>query len=344
MINYKIFTVSVLILLPLAIYADKDISTSSTKDVEIKLPKVPEAPKVVKLNVVNSTSTTDRDIKFSKRVPPNYKTSAERYGENGVGASLSNSKKMVGSVDKGRISTYIRADLIDIKEAKEKLKKIGFEIISVVPLNKSGLTSIVFTNGELKKLASKKDVGYLGTLRLLIDPKNKQISINNPLYLAKAFLGKDFNEDIPKKVLSSLVNEFKGSKNSLDKLKFQLLPNYQFMEGMPHFKDYISVANGSDLKAKLKGNSNISYIVELPNGSLLAGVKLSDKTMVFIERIGTNNAGLLPYQLLIEDNEAKILDPKYYLGLMYPQLSMEGFMSIAMIPASIKKDCENIFK
>ena len=334
------------LLLPSTIFAESNTSNV----IEIKIPEVPEVnvsiPKVeVHYNRPKEIVYSDRSIKFSKRVPPNYLTSEERYGKGGVGASLSHSKVMVGDVDKGRISAYLRADLIDAKKAKAKLKKAGFEVIATTPLDDTGeLVSIVFTNDTLKKMASKKGKGYLGTLRLLIDPKNKQISITNPLYLSKAFLQDKFKEEEAKKVLKALDSEFKSAKNSLDKLKFQALPNFNFMKGMPHFGDQKVVASGKDLKSKALKNKNVAFVLDLPNGSTLIGVKLGKKANVFPQRIGTNNAGMLPYPVLIEDGEAKILDPKYYLALMYPSLKIEGFMTIAMIPRAIKNDCKKVFK
>ena len=332
--------------LPITIFAE---STASNV-VEIKIPEVPKVTTAISkveihYNKPKGFVSHDRSIKFSKRVPPNYISSAERYAKGGEGASLSHSNKMVGDVDKGRISAYLRADLIDVDKAKAKLKKAGFEIVSTTPLDKSGeLISIVFTNDTLKKMASKKGKGYLATLRLLIDPKSKQISITNPLYLAKAFLQDKFKDEEAKKVLKALDTEFKSAKNSLDKLKFQTLPTYTFMKGMPHFGDQIVVATGKDLKSKVANNKNVAFSLELPNGATLIGVKLGKKANVFPQRIGTNNAGMLPYPVLIENGEAKILAPKYYLALMYPELKIEGFMTIAMIPRAIKNDCKKVFK
>jgi len=321
-----------------------------TKVIEIKLPTVP-TPVMVTINGASNTQhhdihgAIDRSIKFSKRVPPNYITSAERYGKGGEGASLSHSSVMVGETDKGRISAYLRADLIDADKAQEKLKNAGFEIIAVAPLDKKKkLISIVFTNDALKKLAAQPNKGHLGTLRLLIDPKNKQISITNPIYLAKAILQDSFDKKVPKEILTALVNEFKSVRNSFDKLKFQLLPKYQFMNGMPFYKDYMVVARGDNLKAKLVKNKRVIYSFDLPNGATLVGVKLNRRTRKFPKRIGTNNAGMLPYPLLIENGEARILDPKYYLALMYPQLTMEEFMTIATVPDGIRKDCTKVFR
>jgi len=319
------------------------------KTINISIPKPPAVPKVISVTTNGSANNhLDRSIKFSKRMPPNYIASAKRYGKGGKGASLSSSKKMIGEADKGRISAYLRAELLDVKTATDKLKNAGFEVIVVAPLDKKKtLISIVFTSAELKKMASKTNRGYMGTLRLLIDPKNRQISITNPLYLAKAFMQDEFNDEVPKKILVALNAEFKGLRNSMDKLKFQLLPKYQFMNGMPYFKDMEVVARGSDLLEKLtkkKNKKKVAFQLKLDNGSVLIGVKLSKRTSKFTKKIGTNNAGMLPYPILIENGEAKILEPKYYLALMYPQLTMEQFMTIATIPGAIIKDCGKVFK
>lgn len=315
--------------------------------IEIVIPTPPAVPQpiIVRTDGQVMHDRLDRSIKFSKRMPPNYLTTEQRYGKGGEGATLSNSTKMVGEVDKGRISAYLRADLMDVETASEKLKNAGFEIVATEALDKKKtLISIVFTNSDLKAMASKTNRGFMGTLRLLIDPNNKQISITNPLYLAKAFLAQDFNEENPKKVLTAIVNEFTGLRNSMDKLKFQLLPKYQFMNGMPYFKDMQVVARGDNLVEKLQKNKKVVYHFTLANGSTVVGVRLSKRTQKFPKRIGTNNAGMLPYPLLIENGEAKILDPKYYLALMYPQLTMEEFMTIATIPDAIRKDCTKVFR
>jgi hypothetical protein len=315
--------------------------------VYIKLAKVPEVPViVVKTEGQTFSNNSDRSIKFSKRVPANYLTSEERYGKNGKGTISINSQVKVGEVDKGRISAYLRADLIKKKTAIKTLKNAGFEILAVRVLTKNRkLLSIVFTNNKLKKIASKKNRGFLGTLRLLIDVKEKKMSITNPLYLAKAMLQNDFDEKGAKEILATLVKAFPNVKNSMDKLKYQLLPKYQFMNGMPYYENMEVVARGSDLLEKVEKNKKrISFIMKLDNGSTLVGVKLSKRTKKFPKKIGTKNAGMLPYPLLIEDGEAKILEPKYYLALMYPQLTMEEFMTIATVPEAIIKDCSKVFR
>jgi hypothetical protein len=325
------------------------------KTISIHIPKVPtvstimpKVPTALVLNGEDGLNISDRSIKFSKRIPPNYLTTAQRYDKEGRDITKKDAVIKVGEVDKGLISAFLRADIMDTETATKKLEKAGFEVIATFPLDKKKkLISIVFTNDELKKMASKTNRGYMATLRLLIDPANKQISITNPLYLGKAMLQDEYNEEASKKVLASIVKEFSGVRNSFDKLKYSLLPNYQFMDGMPYYKDMEVIARGDDLLDKLerkKSKKKVVFKLKLNNGAILVGIKLAKRTRKFPKKIGTKNAGMLPYPVLIENGEAKILEPKYYLALMYPQLSMEEFMTIATIPGAIIKDCTKVFR
>ena len=193
-------------------------------------------------------------------------------------------------------------------------------------------------------MGSKANRGFIASLRALVDTKEKTFSIMNPLYIAKGYLQADYDESAAKTILVKLIEAFPGLKNSKDALKFQLLPKYQFMNGMPRYEDMIEVASGNDLLEKLTDNKSVAFIQTLENGSTLAGINLSKRTLNFTKRIGRNNAAMLPYPVLIENGKAKILDPKYYIAYMYPLLQMTEFMTIATIPDAMIKDCKRAFK
>ena len=310
--------------------------------VNIVIPKPPKVPTPVKVNTIDGSSVdTSRSIKFSKRIPPNYVPSNQRTKE----AKPQNTSTNIGEVSKGKISAYLRGKFMDVDAAKAKLKEAGFEVITATPVDKKGkLMSIVFTDKALVKMASQKNRGFAASLRLLVNKKDHHISITNPLYLAKAFMQDQYDEKTAKETLVKITSVFTGLLNSKDTLKFQLLPKYQFMSGMPHYEDMTVVARGNDLLAKIKNNKKVLFVQKLENGSTLIGVKLGKRTSKFTGRIGTNNAGLLPYPILIENGEAKILEPKYYISVMYPLLQMSEFMTIATVPGAIIKDCEKVFK
>jgi len=312
---------------------------TTSGNVNIIIPSVPEVCTVV-LSEKNQ-DTLDRSIKFSKRIPPNY-----------IPHKFDKQKKMkqsantnIGEVNHGRIAAHLRGKFMDVKTVEEKLKAAGFEVLTSVPVDKKGtLISVVFTDKSLVSMASKVNRGFIASLRVLVDTKKKTISITNPLYMAKGFLQSDFDEKSAKKILVKLIEHFPSLKNSKDVLKFQLLPKYQFMNGMPHYEDMIEVASGNDLLEKIKDNKKVLFTQTLENGSTLIGIQLSRRTGGFTRRIGRKNAAMLPYPILIENGKAKILDPKYYIAYMYPMLKMTEFMTIASIPDAMIKDCEKVFK
>jgi len=319
---------------------DSKDSKMGTNEINITLPTPPKPTHPVRVNVINRDEHIgDRTIKFSKRYPPSYVPLEERVldklGEDEV----------VGDVNNGRVAVNLVGEFLDVDEVIERLKRAGFEIVAVTPLNSSkDLVSIVFTNRALKEMASSPKRGFLATLRVVVDKKNRFISFINPLYVAKAFLQDEFDKKRAKEILDKILKEFPDLKNSADKYKFQALSNYQFMEGMPKYGDMIELAKGDNLLQRAKSNKSVAFIEELDNNSSLIGINLSRRTGKFVEKIGRKNGVLLPYPILIENSRAYILDPKYYISLMYPNLKMEEFMKIATTPGAIVKECKRVFK
>jgi len=329
-----------LLLLGVPLFATENQSTQS-HTTHIVIPKPPKVPTPVKVNTENANDLGSRAIQFSKRVPPGWVPPEERIQEK----KAVNTSTKIGEVDKGRISTYLRAPLMSVKQAEETLKKAGFKIIAVVPLDKKGeLTTIVFSDDTLEKFAADNESEFLASLRLLVDKRDNHISITNPLYLAKAFIQKEYDESIPKAELKKITDHFSGLINSKDQLKYQLLPNYQFMHGMPKYKDMVEVAIGSDLLENIQGKKQVVFQQKLSNGAVLFGMKFRKRTQKFPYRIGTNNAALLPYPVLIKNGKAYIMDPKYYISVMYPLLKMSEFMTIATIPDAILKETQRVFR
>jgi hypothetical protein len=257
----------------------------------------------------------------------------------------------VGVVNDGKVSTYLRGALQDVDSVKSKLSEGGFIVLSSSLLNKKGtLTSVVFTDDTLSAMANKKERGFIASLRVLVDNENSQISITNPLYFAKAFMQDDYDEAGALTTLSKITKIFSGLKDSKEELKYKDLAGFHFMFGMPYYDEMIKVAeagNASELLERLKakdGGANLIFSQKLSENRILVGVKLSDNTSKFIEKVGVENAALLPYPVLLENGKAMILAPKYYIAIAYPLLKMSQFMRISTIPGAIEKDCKKLFK
>jgi hypothetical protein len=295
--------------------------------------------------VTDEKKSVNKGILFTKRVPPIYN---EKKVETKSKTSQKKAiKSSVGKVINNRVSVYLISKLISVDDVISKLEDADFKILTQYALDDNkDYISVVFTNDDIIKSASKQNRGFASSLRLIINKKNMTVSINNPLFLMKAFMQKDYDETLANETLSSIKEYFKDIKDSSQLMKFSHLPKYQFMTSMPYYTDMFEVASNTNasLLAKARNSKKIIFEQKLENGSVLLGVKLSRLTHRFVKKIGYEGAELLPYPILIENNKAKILAPKYYIALLYPSLSMSQFMGIATIPGAIEKDCNKVFR
>lgn len=248
------------------------------------------------------------------------------------------------------IPAYFTAGYMSADDASVKLKDAGFDVITQYKLDKKGeLTSILFTNSAIQKDANKKDRAFAAILRLLVDNKNKLLNIDNPVYFAKAFLQDDYNQATAIEVTAALKKAFGDTKDSKDKLEADDISGFHFMMGMPYYEDMLEIGKGkcTDLLEKAKNykkGKGFLFELKLADNRYIVGYKLGKKTAKFTKKIGKNNAQLLPYTIMIEDGKAKILDPKYYIAISYPLLSMSEFTKIATVPGAIEKDLTKPFK
>ncbi len=326
--------------------------TLSAATVAIKIPKVPEVPKVEavvpSIEVIKEgnhqtneeivqEATAKKVVHFSNHVAPKVVEEKDK----------ASTITLVGDVKDGRVSAYLHAPLLPIDDVKQILEKAGFTLLGTYKIDKKGeVSSIVFTNPTLTALASKKGRGFAASLRITVDTKDKLISITNPIYVMAAFLQDEYDATLASKTLAQLRDAFGNLENSDDILKFRILSRYQFMKGMPRYTDMqvIKKISSEKLLKNARKSKKIVYEQKLENGATVLGVKLSKRTSKFIKKTGYKNAGLLPYPVLIENNEAKIMDPKYYIAIMYPMLKMSQFMKIATVPGAIHKDIDKIFR
>jgi len=324
--------------------------------VNIKMPKVPEVPKVEavvpKVTVDNSANTQTNEeivaeamktkkVYFSDRVAPFMIHEDEHIKKD------TNKIVEVGDLENGRVAAYLHAPLMEVKTVEEALKSAGFNVLSTYKVDKKGtVTSLVFTNADIQKGAAKLNRGFASALRVTVDKKNKLVSISNPIYMMKAFMQEEYDSALAEATLKSIRESFKELKASPEVIKFRVLERFKFMEGMPTYNDMILVkkAKNATLLKKAKKSKKIVYMQELKNGSVVLGLKLGKRTSRFIKKTGYQNAGLLPYPVLIENGEAKMLDPKYYIAIMYPMLKMSQFMKIATVPGAIAKDIDKVFR
>ncbi len=257
------------------------------------------------------------------------------------------------------VSTYFDAPLASTQEVQDALTAQGFEILAVSKVTKAKMDVVVFTHPHLKTLANKPGRGFLaGSMRALINTADNTVRITNPRYFTRAFLQTDYklNDEVP--LLDALHKAFPQLTPSADKWEFDGLENYQFMVSRPYYQDTIEIKEGTaaDLQAKLekKAKKNLVFKLELAEGRTLYGVNLAKRTMKFPDKIGVQNAGLLPWMVLIENKTedgketgtaiATAMRADYYIAISYPLLDLMGFATIMTVPGAVIKDLEKYFK
>jgi len=240
------------------------------------------------------------------------------------------------------MSAYYSSKLQPLATVQSKLKKNGFKILVTTKVV-GNQNVITITNRELQATNS-----YLATLNVLVNSSANEIRVQNPSYFGSAYLQDKYTYGQFKSTLNALEKALGTMNEVQEKSDFADLPDYNFMFGMPHFSDAITITTGDEVYKKLDNPNvakHIAYKLSLPNGNILVGHKLEKETNSFLKTIGQQkNAQLLPYQALVFANQVQILNPKYYLALSLPLLSMGEFMKISSTPDLIQKDIKNVYK
>ena len=248
------------------------------------------------------------------------------------------------------ISTYEYADFKSSDSVKKALHSNGMQVVGEYDaMGNPDYHVIAYTNPALKKDASVKDErGFGAVQKVLVNRKDNTLVLTNPDYFLRAFLEDDFQETTAQELNKALSAAFGKLSGSEDALEDDDLAGYHFMMGMPYYEDMIEVAEGKDLLQKLKKNAGKNLVFEIKlKDATLVGVAMPTKEgeKSYVPEIkGEEHSAFLPYMILIEDDEAEILHPKYYLAISYPQLSMGQFMGISSTPDDIEDYIKSLFK
>jgi len=253
-----------------------------------------------------------------------------------------------GDEPSGKVNAYYYASYADEAAVTSKLKTAGFEIVaSYAPTEKS--KALIITNEALKTAANKPGRGFAAILRVLIDNEDQRVAVTNPVYFGKAFLEGTFDYASAAHVTEALKGALGALKPSEDAYDYDDLEGYHFMMGMPYYSDVYELGEGDTaaLLAKLdgfNGGKSVVFKLNVGDGKTLIGFDLDKKTNAFVKKIGTRNAEILPYTILVENGKATALAAKYYIAISYPMLSMGDFMKISSVPGEIENELAAPFK
>lgn len=256
---------------------------------------------------------------------------------------------MLGSLMASDVSAYLYATYKSADTVVERLNAKGFEIVGEYDaMDDESYHIIVYTNDIMKEVASQPNRGFAAVQKVLISKKHHELVFTNPEYFLHAFLQENYSGKMGMQTLHRLMSAFGDLRPSKGGLDEEDLASYHFLLGMPYYEDMIEVASGSNLVDKIGDidEDTIVFTLKLKR-STLVGVAMhgSKGEKYFLSKIkGQKHAVFLPYTILIEDNSAKILNPKYYIAISYPDLSMKEFVNINNTPEDIKEYMQTLFK
>jgi len=238
-----------------------------------------------------------------------------------------------------KLTTYYSSAIQPIDVLERKLRENGFQVLSIIEVLKGEIV-LTISNHELKATNS-----YLATLQLLVNTVNPEIRVQNPSYFGAAYLQEKYYYGQFKSTLYALKNVLGEMSKVKESYNLDELAHFQFMYGLPFFKDTLQIESKENPLQKVSSSLYIAYTLKLPNGSLLVGHKFKRRNNQFLKTINEEkNAQILPYESIIKDGKVTILDPKYYLALSLPFLDLGTFMKIATAPDSIKREISKAYK
>ena len=268
--------------------------------------------------------------------------------------------------DEGLTSYYkvssLEVSLNDaITQVKEALSTKGFEVLGEYhPGKNENLYVVAYTRDDLQKLCLKvEDRGALASILkigFVVKEGKVDVSMLNPEYIFYAYLMDDadkYNSELKGiaddakaalKVVGTEFTPFGGSVEADD------LKEYHYMMMMPYFTDPVeleefdSFEDGlstirKNLNAK-KGNTVKVYELVFESEKVaIFGIGLLDSEegeAHFLPIIGEDHVAAMPYEIILQGDEATILHGKYRFALHWPELTMSQFMKISSTPGDVE--------
>ncbi len=265
---------------------------------------------------------------------------------------------VLGSARSGNIETVVAS-------VQSSLTDQGFTIVGTYKPFESA-TVICVTSTELLSAAAQADNGGFGAAQRIavtnVDD-TLQISYVNPLYLGTAYgLGK--LEKVSEALVKALGHETEfGSEKGVKEKK--LVPGkYHYKMLMPYFGD-VDILNTFDdyqsgtamveknLAEGIGGTSKV-YRIDLPGKEISvfgvaiplgdgpdSGAKDTDKEILdIIDYRDYRSTAYLPYEIMVQGNQAIALRGRYRIAVHFPDTKMvgeHGFTAIMSAPGGIKK-------
>ena len=248
-----------------------------------------------------------------------------------------------------------------IAQVKDALGTKGFEVIGEYHPGKNvKLYVVAYTRDDLQKLCLKvEDRGALASVLKIgfVEKEGKvDVSMLNPEYIFYAYLMDDadkYSSELKKvsgdakdalKAIGTDFTPFGGNVETDD------LKDYHYMMMMPYFTDPIELEEFDSFEEGLstirknlnlkKGNTVKVYELIFESAKIAVfGIGLLDAEegeAHFLPIIGEDHVAAMPYEIILQGNEATMLHGKYRFAIHWPELTMSQFMKISSTPGDVE--------
>jgi len=252
---------------------------------------------------------------------------------------------------------------------KDALTAAGYTILGEYhPEKNKDLYVIAYTSDDIINVCKNfSDRGLLAaTLKvgLLYKDGKTSLSMLNPEYQFRAYIYEGYSNYAAKletfsqaaiHTLKPLGDKFEafGGKEKKDKLY-----KYHYKMMMPYFTDpvelnaFASFEEGlktirKNLEAGLGNTAKVYEIVDEEKQIAVFGVALYDLEKGeadFLPTIGEEHIAAMPYDIILQGNQATMLHGKYRFALLWPELTMGTFMKIMSTPKNVERFMEALTK
>ena len=274
-----------------------------------------------------------------------------------------------GFITASAISPYLKVASLSgsISEASEKVTDLlttrGYEVLGQYqPGENPNLYVVVFTSSKLKTLCKKSnDRGMLAAaMRVGFQKLGEEVSVSilNPEYLFYAYFREQMEESsfnsFAMEVSSEIKDSLKGVGTMTEPFGGDLsqkdLIKYHYMMGMPFFDDPVELAEFDTFEqglstiqknlSKVSGRTVKVYeIVDKGSHVAVFGVGLPDAEegeAHFLPIIGESHVAAMPYEIILQGNQATMLHGRYRFALNWPELKMKTFTKIMSSPGDVE--------
>ncbi len=255
-----------------------------------------------------------------------------------------------------------------VAEVRQALESAGFDIVAdFSPYPEDAyldeLRILVFTSGELKRLAARSRYGGFATAQRVSISRHRgdvQVAYVNPTYMAHAYRLSTDLKGITDKLAGALgrVRDFGSEKGLTEKH----LRTYRYTFGMEYFDEPYELASFANHEQALREvTRNLAaatglgitpvYRIDIPG---------KDETIIGVTRRGRgkedryyddhwimdnvdfgelHTTAYLPYEVMVTGNRVIAMSMRFRMAVYHPDLSMKGrdsFMNIIPSPLAVK--------